>query len=156
MLKNRALIFAFAISCITSATAQVIPKKDRSVQFANCANCTALVQTGDTTEFKKWIKTQQAAVVRRLGPKLFKVSAPALVLNNLTTIPGVQYVDKANRRARPETILGNFDITANSVVASKAFYPNINGQGTTVSIKEKPFFKDDIDLKGRVKIDQQS
>src|SRR5205085_7425194 len=117
--------------------------------------CSALVQASDTTAFNKWIKTRPVTSIRKLGPRLFKISAPASVLNNLMNVPGVQYVDKGNRRPRPETILGRFDITANSVVASRAFYPDINGEGTMVSIKEKPFFRDDIDLKGRVKLDEQ-
>jgi hypothetical protein len=155
MSRNRGLTFAFAIFCITTTTAQLLPKKTRSVHFANCSDCSALVITSDTTEFKRWTATQQATTIKRRGPGLFEVSAPAAVLNNLKSVPGVRYVDKGNRRARPETILGNFDITANSVAASKAFYPDITGNGTTVSIKEKPFFKDDIDLRGRVSLDGQ-
>jgi hypothetical protein len=156
MSRNRGLTFLFAICCITStATAQPLPEIIRSVRFENCSNCWALVQASDTTAFNKWIETRPVTSIKKLGPRLFKISAPASVLNNLKNVAGVQYVDKGNRQPRPETILGRFDITANSVASSKAFYPDINGERTMVSIKEKPFFKDDIDLRGRVNLDEQ-
>src|SRR5690349_18463875 len=148
MTRSLGLTVAFAI-CITFSTAQIPRKNIKSVHFDNCSDCVALVQASDTIKFNKWIKTQPAKSIKRLGPGLFKVSAPASTLNNLKNIPGVQYVDKGSRRPHPETILGRFDITANSVAASKAFYPNINGDGATISIKEERFFEDDVDLKGR-------
>jgi hypothetical protein len=155
MRRNRGLIVVFAISCLTSSTAQISSKTARSVQFDSCTVCLALVLARDTSQFVSWTKARNVKVIQRPGPFLFKVSAPASILKDIRSNPAVEYVDKGDRRPRPETILGRFDITANGVRASKALNPGVDGRGTMISIKEKPFFKDDIDLKGRVKSNSQ-
>jgi hypothetical protein len=142
MRRNCGLIVVLAISCITSSTAQTISKKTaRSVQFDSCSVCSALVMARDTSQFISWTTARNVKVIQRPGPFLFKVSAPASILRDLKNSPAVVYVDKGDRRPRPETILGSFDITANGVRATKASNPGIDGRGQPFQSRRNLFLK---------------
>jgi hypothetical protein len=61
----------------------------------------------------------------------------------------VRYADRGRRIAKEETVLGDFDFSANHITALQSLYPALNGNGVTLSVKEKPFDQNDIDLAGR-------
>lgn len=77
------------------------------------------------------------------------------VIDELITAKGISYIDKGGRIAREETVLGEFDMTLNGASAVHSFYPSINGEGIVISIKEKPFDINDLDLRGRVIVNDQ-
>lgn len=77
------------------------------------------------------------------------------VIDELITAKGIAYIDKGRRMAREETVLGDFDMTLNAASAVHSWYSPINGQDIVISIKEKPFDINDLDLKGRVIIHDQ-
>jgi hypothetical protein len=52
--------------------------------------------------------------------------------------------------AREEVAVNGADLSTNDIYAVHQFYPHLNGNGITVSVKEGLFDKDDIDLAGNV------
>lgn len=77
------------------------------------------------------------------------------VFDELITAKGISYIDKGGRIAKEETVLGDFDMTLNGASAVHSFHPAINGEGIVISVKEKPFDTNDLDLKGRVIVNDQ-
>ncbi|GAB2769523.1 hypothetical protein GCM10027175_03360 [Hymenobacter latericoloratus] len=68
----------------------------------------------------------------------------------LSQCPYVSFVEVADRAARPERQLNGADFAANKVTAVHTRYPQLAGQGLTVSVKEGPLDINDIDFKGRL------
>ena len=64
--------------------------------------------------------------------------------------PYVLYVNVTNQKPKEELAVKGFDLSANRVSAVQNKFPNINGEGQTVSIKENKYDTTDIDLKGRI------
>ncbi len=71
-------------------------------------------------------------------------------IGKVSRVQGVRYVDRGNRRALVETMIGDFEMGLNGISAVQAFMPGLTGEGIVVSIKEKPFDQEDLDLRGRV------
>jgi len=71
-------------------------------------------------------------------------------LLKLERTPTVRFVDRGPRQAREETILGEFDMSSNRIFAMQQAYPQADGEGLLLSIKEKPFDQQDLDLRNRV------
>ena len=63
--------------------------------------------------------------------------------------PDVLYINVTRQKPKEELAIKGFDLSANRVSAVHNKYPNINGEGQTVSIKENNYDTTDIDLKGR-------
>ena len=74
----------------------------------------------------------------------------ASMLAQLAGCPFVEFVDVADRQAHAERQLNNSDLSVNAIAAVQARFPELGGQGLTVSVKEQPFDSTDIDFKGRV------
>ncbi|HEX8659512.1 MAG TPA: S8 family serine peptidase, partial [Hymenobacter sp.] len=71
-------------------------------------------------------------------------------LTQLIACPLVSFVDVPDRRAHEERQLNNSDLSVNAIAAVHARFPQLAGQGLTVSVKELLFDPNDIDFKGRV------
>ncbi|MFD2248491.1 S8 family serine peptidase [Pontibacter ruber] len=112
------------------------------------------VQVTDETSFTKWLKDQKLQV------QLKKVTGHAQLLlisglktqqlKQLAACPLVRYIDQPNRVAREELELKDADFVANNILAVHGRFPQLNGDGMKVSVKEEAFNPADIDLKGRV------
>ncbi len=63
----------------------------------------------------------------------------------------VLYINVTSQKPKEELAIKGFDLSANRVSAVQNKYPNINGEGQTVSIKENNYDTTDIDLKGRIR-----
>lgn len=92
----------------------------------------------------------------RHSPHLFTLSNPDTnAIDDLKKAKELSYVDNAARIAREETVLGDFDMTLNAASAVHTIYPSLLGEDIVISIKEKPFDIDDLDLKGRIVLNDQ-
>jgi hypothetical protein len=113
---------------------------------------TLLLQVSDSATFFSWISNKRPEwLFKRHSPNVFILSNPDQdAIDDLITAQGVLYVDKGGRIAREETILGDFDMTLNTVSAVQEYYSVVRGEDIVISIKEKPFDIDDLDLRGRV------
>ncbi|WP_167856370.1 S8 family serine peptidase [Hymenobacter metallicola] len=71
-------------------------------------------------------------------------------LQQLSASPYVNFVDAPNRRAYEERQLNQSDLSVNRITTVHSRFPQLAGQGLTLSIKEDSFDPTDIDFKGRV------
>ena len=114
------------------------------------------VLSSDTTQFLSWLIEHGTGLVPSARHKrifTFNDCTPAQI-NFIATCPVVVFIDRGTHIANEETVLGEFDMTLNAVTSLHHHFPSINGQGVTVSIKEKPFDVNDIDLRGRIIINK--
>ncbi|KUG06607.1 hypothetical protein ASU33_04495 [Solirubrum puertoriconensis] len=110
------------------------------------------VQVQDAAAFREWAQENlRGARLQAHGAeaRVFTVHAPGK-LAKLAQCPLVTFVDVADREAKPEKEIDGVDLGANRIWPVHQLYPNITGQGLTVSVKEEVFDAADIDFKGRV------
>ena len=53
------------------------------------------------------------------------------------------------RKAHPELVINDLDLGSNNISAIRSIYPDVNGTGIKVSVKEENYDHDDLDLLGR-------
>lgn len=110
-----------------------------------------LIEVKDSLALFSFLKKNYPRVsVKKLNKNLFLLKGLDKDSQSILKHPGIKFIDRADRIPHEETVLGNFDLGLNSVRKSHAEYPSVNGGQFTISIKEKPFHQDDIDLKGRI------
>lgn len=107
--------------------------------------------------FKEWVKNNLPDVyVKENSANIFSFTTLTEEnLKQLAKLPWIKFIDNGNRKAIEERALGNFDLTLNRVSSVQTLYPDNKGEDITISIKEKPFDKTDIDLKNRVVLTNQ-
>jgi hypothetical protein len=71
-------------------------------------------------------------------------------LQQVSASPWVDFVDVPNRRAHEERQLNQSDLSVNAITTVHTRFPQLAGQGLTVSIKEDSFDASDIDFTGRL------
>ncbi|QHJ09060.1 S8 family serine peptidase [Hymenobacter busanensis] len=109
------------------------------------------VQVLDVAAFRRWTAQHLpgAHLQATTDAQLFTVQGVATA-TALAACPYVSFVQAADRQARPERQLNGADLMANKITAVHARYPQLTGQGLTVSVKEDPIDETDIDFKGRL------
>ncbi|MDO7851258.1 S8 family serine peptidase [Hymenobacter convexus] len=121
---------------------------------ASRASQTVRVSVPDPPAFRLWLRlhlpTAQATQAGASARTLTVTGLDAAALAQLAVSPLVDFVDVGDRRAHEERRLNNSDLSVNGFTVAQARYPQLTGQGLTVSIKEQPFDPNDLDLKGRV------
>ncbi|WP_426493040.1 S8 family serine peptidase [Hymenobacter sp. 102] len=108
------------------------------------------VSVTDEAAFRQWL-TRHPWAQAQPEPghaRLWRVRG--LAAAELAECPAAEFVEAADRTARPERQLNGADFTANKVTTTHARYPQVTGQGLTVSVKESPLDINDIDFKGRL------
>jgi hypothetical protein len=117
----------------------------------------AMLKVKNTDQFIKWTKINRPHwLLKQIGSNLIEVSGlKDGVSSEFDKVPFLEFVDRAARKAKEETVLGDFDYSLNAITASHSFYPGINGSEVKISVKEKPFNVDDIDLRGRIALNNQ-
>jgi hypothetical protein len=112
------------------------------------------VSVTNQAAFRQWAQQYlPGAVVTQPSTSATTLAVAGLspaALRELAACPVVQFVDVADRRAHEERELSYSDLAANRISLVHARYPQLTGQGLTVSVKEQPFNPGDIDFKGRV------
>ncbi|MBC6990700.1 S8 family serine peptidase [Hymenobacter sp. BT491] len=112
------------------------------------------VSVQDAASFRQWLREHlpTAEVTQPASSKgvlaLSKLS-PAQV-QQLAVCPLVEFVDVPNRRAHEESQQNKSDLSLNKITVVHSRFPQMAGQGMTVSVKEGQFDAADIDFKGRV------
>ncbi|WP_046245515.1 S8 family peptidase [Hymenobacter terrenus] len=115
---------------------------------------TVRVSVANPAAFRQWLQKRLPAA--RVAQPI--ASPTTLTVSGLTTAdlaqlaasPVVNFVDVADRRAHTEQQLNNSDLSVNAISVVHARFPQLGGQGLTVSVKEEQFDPNDIDFKGRV------
>ncbi|MCA0383482.1 MAG: S8 family peptidase [Bacteroidetes bacterium] len=81
--------------------------------------------------------------------KVMTLQMPAYLLISLSKQPSVQFIQAANRRAKPELSVPGFDPSANGIALAATRFASSNGTGIRVAIKEERFDTLDIDFSQR-------
>ncbi|RPD50140.1 T9SS C-terminal target domain-containing protein [Hymenobacter sediminis] len=109
------------------------------------------VSVSDEAAFQKWLRQNKPRAQARPEPRYARLwQVRGITAAELTQCPYVSFVEAADRTARPERQLNGADFGANKVTTVHARYPQLTGQGLTVSVKESPLDVEDIDFKGRL------
>src|SRR5688572_8966605 len=69
--------------------------------------------------------------------------------SDLLPLPEVIFIEKGNRIAKEELMIGNLDLSVNKINLVHRHYSSLNGDGVVVSVKENKPDTADIDFKGR-------
>jgi Subtilase family len=70
-------------------------------------------------------------------------------LEEIMNLPQVLFIDTTKDLPREEADISNSDLSVNKVNIVQQKYPELNGEGFIVSVKERSFDETDIDLMGR-------
>ncbi|WP_165370547.1 S8 family serine peptidase [Hymenobacter persicinus] len=147
------LIALFAFGGFSAGAQQVALVASRLAPGLETGNArrTLRVSVTDETGFRRWLlQNYPQAQVRPEATHRQLLRVQGVMGAVLAACPWVSFVEAADRQARPERQLNGADLTVNSVTAVHARYPQLTGQGLTVSVKESPLDNDDIDFKGRL------
>jgi len=111
-----------------------------------------IVSSDSIQPFKKWLRNNHPEwSITETAPGILSIRVFNEYLSKtLTKGPGVKFIDRGGRKAVEEAIPGEFDHTLNAVTTAHSEFPEINGKGTKLSVKEKPFNVLDLDLRGRI------
>ena len=157
------LLFLPAILVASRLHAQVLPEKGKAAlslkvqrllqTAAKDSGQTFIVQTTDVRRAEQVLiqHHKSSAIKGRFAPtgvlvlKMpFREIQTLLEANQL-----VEFID-IERQAKEESFIEGFDHSANRLNQMRALYPEMNGEGLTVSIKEQRFDTSDIDFRGRM------
>jgi len=116
---------------------------------------TVRVSVTDKAAFLAWARQHlpAAGAAAEAGAKTSFFTVAGLStsqVRELAAAPGVRFVDRPNRRAYEERQLNQSDLSTNRITPVHEQFPQLTGQGLTVSIKEDDFDQTDIDFRGRV------
>lgn len=87
---------------------------------------------------------------KQLGPQLLRISAPAsLVMTELISRSDVYYIGKESLDVEVESRVLDMNLNPNAVNRIHHDYPELNGNGMVLSIREGMFDISDMDLRSR-------
>ena len=114
-----------------------------------------LISASDPGSFESLIaaNSSRATIIRTIEKyHLFLVKTSIdFIEQTLLENEYVQSVDMRLNSAKEETVINDYDNSANSINLLFAAYPGINGTNLTASVKENRFDYSDIDFKNRIK-----
>jgi hypothetical protein len=115
------------------------------------------VYINDRNDFTHWVKEKLPHVrVTEQSKNVFYIPISRRdLIDTLSTSSSIIFIDRADRIPQEERALGIFDFSLNKILAVQKEYESLTGDGLVVSIKEKPFDQQDIDLKNRIVINDQ-
>lgn len=73
----------------------------------------------------------------------------ATLFNHILPLEQLSFVDEVNTNVREESLLRDANLTINKINLLHHEFPQLNGSGMVVSVKEKSFDTGDLDLRGR-------
>ena len=166
----RFLLFVLAgsfglTSCISDAKAQskimqsanrkISPVlQNKSQKFWNIsAKRTFLLIVSDTLAFDTFCKANaDSLAVRYFYPTTsayFILTSPTFFQSSISTEPWLKFADIMVVEPREELAFNGIDLTVNRINTVHHQQAEINGEGLTVSVKERRFDTTDIDFRGR-------
>jgi hypothetical protein len=116
-----------------------------------------LIKVTDSTQFVNWAgAAKKYWTLKSLNHNIFEVTGLQHdVVDEFREAACIISIDRGPRIAKEETVFGEFDRTLNAITAAHAIYPTADGSAVKISVKEKPFNTEDIDLRGRVVLNNQ-
>jgi hypothetical protein len=108
----------------------------------------------NTGPFKRWLSAALPGIT--FSENLYNKNLLAFAqlspdqIQTLAACPWVRFIDVADRKAREELSVEKADFSLNTITSVHNLFPQIQGKGITVSVKERLFDTTDIDFKGRI------
>lgn len=111
-----------------------------------------IVKVADTLSFREVIRREFGHLgVMPVGEKLFMVTGlTPQNFRRFRQIVPVLFVDRGRRKAGTEAAPGDIDLSVNRITTAQAIFTAASGEGLVLSVKEKPFDRDDPDFRGRI------
>jgi hypothetical protein len=91
----------------------------------------------------------QLTIVHSRNNILTVVSSLEILLNKVIALEGVLYIGKESTKPQVESPVDDLNLAPNTVNRIHHFFPQLNGEGITISIQEQAYNTEDIDLQGR-------
>ena len=113
-----------------------------------------LIKSEDETGFTEWLNIHHPEwQATTYGNGLYGLNRMThRSLKSLLEFNGKIFVEPVGRKANTEALPGEFDHTLNLIPTTHVAFPEVNGSNGKLSIKEKPFDVNDIDIRGRIDI----
>lgn len=139
------------------AQGKPVIKKIASALRADPSISGVRVYVNNRSNFTQWVKDNLPHVqVSEQSTNVFYVPISTReVIDTLSTSSSIIFIDRADRIPKEERSLGVFDFSLNKIIAVQKEYESLTGEGLVVSIKEKPFDQQDIDLINRIVLNDQ-
>ena len=108
--------------------------------------------TRSKAEFELWSNSfLHSYTFKNIGNNIFEVnnisqSELSLLIEN----KNILFIDIPNRQAKDERIMDNSDLSINNISSVNKLFPNINGEGLTLSLKEGLLDTTDMDFHNRI------
>ena len=112
------------------------------------------VQVNDNISFENWIKKNASGLKYKKLAYANIYEIEEINTDQIKQLVGndfVNFIDVSHRTVVEERLMDNSDLATNKIEPVHALYPDLSGQGLTVSVKENLFDTSDIDFKGRIK-----
>jgi Subtilase family/Secretion system C-terminal sorting domain len=149
----------FAQSAIAPITAfgKISPLLSEKLQATAAANLSIVLWVADTAFLTQQPKSFKYQILQSTpkGHAVMVPNADTAVIAKLASMTNVQHIE-AMRLPKPEANSTRIDYTLNRIHRLRQKWPQINGDGLTLSIKEARFDTNDIDLRGRCLISSYS
>ncbi len=115
------------------------------------------IMVKDKAAFKDWIALNLPGLhFKEQQPSIYQISVVRNEdIKKLEKSPSVIFIDRDHRVPKEERALGEFDFTLNRISTVHSKYVTLTGEDLVVSIKEKPFDRQDIDLRNRIVLNDQ-
>jgi hypothetical protein len=106
------------------------------------------IKTSTQDELINLINTQGYSF-NAISKNLIQLLCPAEFITKIIALPSVSYVGKESVLNKIESTVLDLNLVPNGVTKVHHEYPNLTGEGLTLSIKEGLYNLSDIDLRGR-------
>jgi len=108
--------------------------------------------TKSNAEFELWSKSfLHRYTFKNIGDNIFEINnITQYELSLLIDNTNVVFIDIPNRHAKEERIMDNSDLSINNVSSVNTLFPNINGEGLTLSLKEGLLDTTDMDFHNKI------
>jgi len=110
------------------------------------------ILVSDGKRFEAWCSEKVSDLMcENIRNNIYELSGVSSTqLFELLNVENVLFIDVSNRVAIEERIMDNTDLSINNISSVHYYYPEISGDGLTLSIKEALFDTTDIDYNGRI------
>ncbi|OJJ22063.1 hypothetical protein BKI52_08470 [marine bacterium AO1-C] len=112
------------------------------------------VKTTDNQAFDRWLRKNlphiQAQTITTHSNIVLLTNIDATAFKQLKDCPMIQFIDRGNATPKEEVSFDRRGSWLNKISITHHNYPQLNGEGLFVSVKEQSFDIQDIDFKGRI------
>lgn len=135
---------------LRTSTTQVSPENDTSALYT--------LALSDLPAFQTWAQAQNIHIVRTYAPARVVVVqvSHSVFLEKILPHPDVVFADRGAAEGHEELPVPGHNLFVNRINAAHQRWPQFDGTGITVSVKEYRFDSSDVDFRGRYQASPKS